>query len=269
MLPRHIVFTKRAFNAIVTEALDKHPLETGGIFIGYFLNNGIWVVVETIPPGIKTTNQRAYFEYDTDFINYLSNVVAKQYSGNLQVLGLWHRHPGSMDVFSSTDDDTNVMFAKANSLGAISGLINYDPKMRLTLYHVDEQCHYTKTDWSVDDGIIPESLLELRFNGPEDFPSLEEQSDSGLSVPDLNSLTPDARTKIIQNQEPNPSSDAGNPPSNPSDGNQGSMETQRPEVSGNDQNSEEKSGEGEQPATEKKSNIIQDSVTNFFKQKKQ
>jgi len=176
MIAKHIVFTKRAFNAIVTETIDRHPLETGGIFIGYILDNGIWIVVETIPPGIDTINQRAYFEYDANFINYLANVIAKQYKGNLQVLGLWHRHPGSMDVFSSTDDGTNVKFAKDNPLGAITGLINCDPKMRLTMYHADSQCHYTKIDWSVDDGIIPENLLELRFNGIADFPVLDTQN---------------------------------------------------------------------------------------------
>ncbi|GHU59714.1 hypothetical protein FACS189411_16810 [Bacteroidia bacterium] len=189
MNTQHIVFTKRAFNAIVTETLDKHPLETGGIFIGYILDNGIWIVVETIPPGIETINQRSYFEYDANFINYLSNVIAKQYKGNLQVLGLWHRHPSSMDVFSSTDDGTNVMFAKTNPLGAISGLINCDPRMRLTIYHVDSQCHYTKIDWSVDDGIIPENLLELRFIHPDDFPVIGNNAERGLIVPNINEIT--------------------------------------------------------------------------------
>lgn len=181
MKAQHIIFTTRAFNAIITETLDKDPLETGGIFIGYILNNGIWVVVETIPPGIETINQRSYFEYDANFINYLSNVIAKQYKGNLQVLGLWHRHPGSMDVFSTTDDDTNMMFARANPMGAISGLINYDPRMRLTMYHVDSQCRYTQTDWSVDDEIIPKNLLELRFINPSEFPILNNNA-----VPNFN-----------------------------------------------------------------------------------
>lgn len=172
---RHIVFTRRAFNAIVTETLDKHPLETGGIFIGYVLDNGIWIVVETIPPGIDTVNRSAYFEYDAEFINYLSNVVAKQYKGNLQLLGLWHRHPGSMDVFSPTDDGTNLLFARPNSWGAISGLVNCDPRMRLTMYHVDAQCNYTKTEWSIDDGIVPEELLELRFTSAAELPIPEAE----------------------------------------------------------------------------------------------
>lgn len=169
-MEQRVVFAKRAFNAILTETLDRSPLETGGIFIGHVLDNGIWIVVETIPPGIKTVNRQAYFEYDADFINYLSNVVAKQYKGNLHVLGLWHRHPGSMDVFSGTDDVTNRQFATANTCGAISALVNCDPKCRITMYHVNPSGEYAKIDWIVDDGLIPEELLALRFNTEEDLP---------------------------------------------------------------------------------------------------
>lgn len=167
----YVVFTQRAFNAIVTETIDKHPIETGGIFIGYILDNGVWVVVETIPPGYHTIHQRAYFEYDAEFVNYLSNVIALQYKGNLQVLGLWHRHPGSMDVFSSTDDETNLKFAKEKSCGSISALVNCDPKLRLTMYHVDHAGQYTKMDWFVDDGeTIPEDFLMLCYPDADNMP---------------------------------------------------------------------------------------------------
>lgn len=177
----HVIFTKRAFNAIVTETIDKNPVETGGIFIGYLLDNGICVVVETIPPGIKTVNQRAYFEYDSDFINYLSNVIAKQYVGNLHVLGLWHRHPGSMDTFSLTDDGTNILFARNNGkYGSISALVNCDPKLRLTMYHVDSNCMYTPIEWSVDDGIIPADLLKLRYEDASNLPILGENRHSEI-----------------------------------------------------------------------------------------
>ena len=46
----YVVFSQRAFNAIVTETIDKHPIETGGILLGYVLDNGAWIVVENIPP---------------------------------------------------------------------------------------------------------------------------------------------------------------------------------------------------------------------------
>ena len=169
-MEQQVIFTQRAFNAVVTETLDRNPLETGGIFIGYVLDNGIWIVVEAIPPGIKTVNRQAYFEYDADFINYLSNVIAKQYKGNLQVLGLWHRHPGSMDTFSGTDDVTNLKFSRANICGAISALVNCDPKCRITMYHVRHSGEYERIRWFVDDGLIPDRLLALRFTKAEDLP---------------------------------------------------------------------------------------------------
>lgn len=174
MQAQYVVFTKRAFNAIVTETLARNPIETGGIFLGYMLDNGIWVVVETIPPGIKTINEMAYFEYDTDFVNYLANVVAQQYKEQIQVLGLWHRHPGSYDVFSGIDDGTNRKFANGTpeGCGAISALVNCDPQLRLSMFAVDRDVNYTSIPWIVDEGdIIPENLLALRYEDASNLPS--------------------------------------------------------------------------------------------------
>lgn len=168
----YVVFSQRAFNAIVSEVKDKHPVETGGILIGHVLDNGAWVVVESIPPGYKSIHQTAYFEYDEVFVNYLSNIVAKQYKGNIQLLGLWHRHPGSLDTFSSTDDHTNLVFAKDNAMGAISGLVNCDPTMRITMYHVDRKGHYNNMEWYLDDGsIIPDEMLALNYTKESDLPT--------------------------------------------------------------------------------------------------
>lgn len=173
MQAQYVVFTKRAFNAIVTETLARNPIETGGIFLGYMLDNGIWAVVETIPPGIKTINEMAYFEYDTDFVNYLANVIALQYKKKIQVLGLWHRHPGSYDIFSGTDNSTNARFANStpHGFGAISALVNCDPQLRLSMFAVDREAHYAPIPWVIDDGdIIPENYLELRFENANDLP---------------------------------------------------------------------------------------------------
>lgn len=172
--PQTVVFTPRAFNAIVTETINKHPIETGGIFLGYVLDNGTWIVVENVAPGEKSTHQSAYFEYDTSFVTYLANILANQYKGNLQILGLWHRHPGSMDVFSSTDDQTNRDYAIDNPHGAISALVNCDPKWRMTMYHVSQDGKYQKAEWCVDEGdIIPEDFLALRYTTVEDVPTFD------------------------------------------------------------------------------------------------
>ncbi|MDR1486087.1 MAG: Mov34/MPN/PAD-1 family protein [Planctomycetaceae bacterium] len=179
-----VVFTNRAYNALISESFSKTPLETGGILLGHILTTGVWIVVEVIPPGPRSIFRHVYFEYDWEFVNYLVKPLTEQYQEKLQVLGLWHRHPGNMDTFSTTDDQTNSEFAKRSSYGAISGLVNIDPSFRLTMYHVENlpmtscimrnvlQCivmpkspkvKYTKLDVVVDEEIIPPKFLLLKY----------------------------------------------------------------------------------------------------------
>lgn len=165
-----IIFSSRAYNAIVSETFAKDPVETGGILLGYILDNGFWIVTEAIPPGKESINQYAYFEYDTEFVNYVANRVAIQYKIPPQVLGLWHRHPGHMDQFSGTDDGTNYLFASANNqYGAISGLVNIDPRFRFTIYHVtchgNNQVQYQRIGFEVGDDFIPEEYFQLKHFG--------------------------------------------------------------------------------------------------------
>ena len=118
--------------------------------------------METIDPGPNSIFKPAYFEYDQDYINHLINKVSRLYKNQLDLIGLWHRHPGSLDTFSMTDDGTNTQYAQLADCGAISGLVNIDPEFRLTLYHVSLPLKYEKIAYSVDDARIPRSIAELR-----------------------------------------------------------------------------------------------------------
>lgn len=162
-----VVFSDRAYNDIVVETRKKNPLETGGILLGHILDNGIWVVMEVLPPGPDSIFQHAYFEYDERFVNYLAQSKATEYEQELNLLGLWHRHPGSMDTFSGTDDGTNRTFARLNQQGAISGLVNLDPKFRLTMYHVSNPFRYDKVAIEVGDDLIPEEYFKLKYPSSE------------------------------------------------------------------------------------------------------
>lgn len=193
-----VVFSNKAWNAIVNETFRKDPVETGGILLGHILSNGYWIVMEAIPPGLSAIHQKAYFEYDTDFVNYLANSVAKQYKMDLSVLGLWHRHPGSMDVFSGTDDGTNATFAQMNEYGAISGLVNIDPKLRFTLRHVAYPLHYQIVDMEVGDDLIPRQYFELKYSYGGDLRPL---------VPTGNDESPKTRIAKPEKGGGNPSQD--------------------------------------------------------------
>lgn len=164
-----VVFSNRAYNAIIRETFEKDPIETGGILLGHIVN-GVWVVMEVLPPGINSIFELAYFEYDEEFVNYLAHSVANQYKKPLSLLGLWHRHPGSMDVFSGTDDKTNRTFASQLHNGVISGLVNVDPRFRFTMYYLDGtkdtgvgQPNYETIGIEIGDDIIPEEFFELKY----------------------------------------------------------------------------------------------------------
>lgn len=156
-----VVFSKRAMTALLVETMEKITTETGGVFLGKY-ESGIWYIVETIDPGPNSIFEPTYFEYDQAYINHLINKVSRLYKNQLDLVGLWHRHPGSLDTFSKTDDGTNTLYANLSGYGAISGLVNIDPKFRLTLYHVILPLNYEKVSYTVDDSIIPESIMELR-----------------------------------------------------------------------------------------------------------
>ena len=158
-----VIFSEEAYNAIITETFKKDPYETGGILLGHILDNGNWIVMEVLPPGPRSIFQYAYFEYDEEFVNYVAQNESKKYEQELQLLGLWHRHPGSMDTFSGTDDGTNRTFAGLHPKGAISGLVNIDPRFRLTMYHVSNPLRYTKVDVEIGNNLIPEKYFKWKY----------------------------------------------------------------------------------------------------------
>ena len=156
-----LIFSNRAYMAILSETTEKIKTETGGVFLGCY-EDGAWYVIETIDPGPKSIFQVAYFEYDKKYTEHLINKIARMYQAKLTLVGLWHRHPGSLDQFSSTDDGTNSEYAKLSSNGAVSILVNVDPKFRITSYHVAWPLRYTKIAHKVGDDLIPRHLLCLK-----------------------------------------------------------------------------------------------------------
>ena len=160
---KQVIFSDRAFASLIAETNNHPDTETGGILLGQ-IKDGFWYIIENLDPGPKSIFQVAYFEYDQEYVNHLAQKINQIYQHPLILLGLWHRHPGSLDSFSSLDDETNQKFANLNlDYGAISGLVNLDPEFRLTMYHVDTPLSYTKIPVQVGDKSIPIAFRQLRI----------------------------------------------------------------------------------------------------------
>lgn len=157
-MPNCVVFSDRAMTALLVETYENIKTETGGVFLGY-RKGDVWYVLESIDPGPNSIFRATYFEYDQQYINHLINKVSMLYREQLDLIGLWHRHPGSLDIFSQTDDGTNKQYANLGSEGAISALVNIDPAFRLTVYEVKKPLAYRKIKHIVGDDNIPSQLL--------------------------------------------------------------------------------------------------------------
>jgi integrative and conjugative element protein (TIGR02256 family) len=158
-MPNCVVFSERAIVALLSETLEKISTETGGVFLGY-RRGETWYIIESIDPGPNSIFQPCYFEYDTAYVNHLARKVNRLYRDPLELIGLWHRHPGSLDRFSATDDGTNKEYARLNAAGAISAIVNIDPDFRLTVYSVTVPLNYEIVpNIKIGDGYIPTNLL--------------------------------------------------------------------------------------------------------------
>ena len=167
-----VIFSEKAYMGIVAETYERVSTETGGLFLGKF-HQGTWYVLETVDPGPNSVFQPAYFEYDTPYVNHLANKIERFYKSGLQLLGLWHRHPGNFRKFSSTDDGTNYEFARRSPNGAISALVNLAPDFTLTIYQVDNPLRYTQIHYLVDDSLIPPDFTEQKTAA--DFLPMQKQ----------------------------------------------------------------------------------------------
>ena len=156
-----VIFSLRAYTSILAETTERIKTETGGLLLGT-IEGDTWYVIESIDPGPNSVFEVAYFEYDQKYTQHLINKIANLYQEKLSLIGLWHRHPGSFDVFSGTDDGTNAKYASMRPEGAISGIVNIDPKFRLTLYHVKHPCDYSPVQYEVGDHLIPGNLLSYK-----------------------------------------------------------------------------------------------------------
>ena len=90
-----VVFSQRAIAAVMAETAEKIQTETGGLFLGKVIGD-TWYVVESIDPGPNSIFEVAYFEYDQPYVQHLIHKVAAIYQERLELIGLWHRHPGSL-----------------------------------------------------------------------------------------------------------------------------------------------------------------------------
>lgn len=154
---KKVILSQRAYLSMLAEVYERVKTETGGIFLGH-RDGDTWYVLESVEPGPKSIFTPTYFEYDDAYVTYRANKIRRLYKCSIELLGLWHRHPSLMKVFSSTDDVTNKKYSDLLS-GAISGIVTLGNGFEITMYYVPSNIQYEKIECVVDDEQIPKNYI--------------------------------------------------------------------------------------------------------------
>ena len=88
---------------MLREAYRAHPMETGGLLVGYRGPNETAVVTRIVGPGPNATHCAGSFEPDYDYQEAALKRTYLESAGVERYLGDWHTHPDGRAKLSSKD----------------------------------------------------------------------------------------------------------------------------------------------------------------------
>jgi proteasome lid subunit RPN8/RPN11 len=98
----HLVLTPEVAAATRTETLAWPTVETGGLWLGRYGVRGGYFVTDWIGPGPGAQHYLCSFRPDEAYQN--AELQRKQEADSaLELVAMWHRHPGGLDEPSDTD----------------------------------------------------------------------------------------------------------------------------------------------------------------------
>lgn len=106
-----------AFEDLTQEANRAFPMETGGVLVGYFAENGEPVVHAVVGPGPAAIHRRYRFTPDHAWQCGQLDVLFEQSEGLLTYVGDWHTHPDGVPEMSWLDHWTLRRIAKYPEAG--------------------------------------------------------------------------------------------------------------------------------------------------------
>lgn len=94
-----------AFRIMCDEGTARHPLESGGILLGWRLGNNR-VVIDVSGPGPQALHGRHRFLPDHRWQVAQIHRLFEETGGDIDYLGDWHSHPDGIPAMSSEDRTT-------------------------------------------------------------------------------------------------------------------------------------------------------------------
>ena len=103
--------TRQVIEAALAEAEAKKPLETGGVFLGLYAGQDVWIQ-HIIGPGPAAVHEPARYVPDHEYQEQEISRLYKQSDRRFTYLGDWHSHPSGPEALSPTDIATLKSIAR-------------------------------------------------------------------------------------------------------------------------------------------------------------
>lgn len=162
-----VVYIYRSeFDILSRYILDCPNIETGGQLMGFFTENGDFVVCLAIGPGANANHQATFFQQDVTYLKKCYYALNKKYG--LRYIGEWHSHH-KLGLAKPSRHDATTVVNGMKKLAIESFLLcigNVDKNNRSTLnaysFHYQKDYNYRRVKWKVIDTESPyRSMMEI------------------------------------------------------------------------------------------------------------
>ena len=116
-LPK-IWVARDAYATMLQEATARHPLETGGVLVGYLGDGEELVVTTAVGPGAAARHGRSKFVPDHAFHEEEVARLYKASGRRWTYVGDWHSHPDAPAYMSPTDSETLELISSSKAARA-------------------------------------------------------------------------------------------------------------------------------------------------------
>ena len=142
---KQLIFEEKAKRCINDE-LKKYPdVETGGVFLGYYKNNNVYVV-EAVGGGDNAIRDKGMFQYDMEHVENQCNILVQMHSKPLFLVGLWHKHNHTLEpAFSEADIRMHQLLLEQYEYG-VSCLFQKKKDVHYKLQYIDHENRIYKSE---------------------------------------------------------------------------------------------------------------------------
>jgi integrative and conjugative element protein (TIGR02256 family) len=89
-----VILLPKCLSVIRMESRKARCIETGGPLVGYIAKDGTLVVADATGPGTRAKLERYSVTIDGEHAQKFCDQVRREFNGNIDYVGDWHKHTG-------------------------------------------------------------------------------------------------------------------------------------------------------------------------------